>query len=105
VTAGNQATWSAGSAAPLLSPVDAGQALAWREGRLEYLNEPLSAVIADVNRYAKRPVTVQDASIGKIVFSGTVFTEDADVWIEALPKVFAVRLTVDRDDNLILATK
>ncbi len=56
VRAGDQFIYSEADATATLASVDTSSALAWRAGRLEYVNAPLSLVIADVNRYASRPL-------------------------------------------------
>lgn len=91
-TAGQQVIWDGKNALPIVAAVDVEQALAWKQGRLQYLNEPLAAVIEDVNRYASRPVEIRDPGVGEILFSGTVFTEATDVWLDALPAVFPIEV-------------
>jgi len=103
ITAGHKATWTADVASPALMPTDAEHALAWQQGRLDYVSEPLSVVIADVNRYSHRPIIIRDEAIGRIAFSGTVFTGSLDVWTQALPRVFPVELHSEPDGTLILA--
>ncbi|HWK74224.1 MAG TPA: FecR domain-containing protein, partial [Povalibacter sp.] len=63
VAAGYQLIWDKGASDGRkqilqLSQVDTAGMTAWREGRLEYVNEPLSVVIADVNRYSSRQLLV-----------------------------------------------
>ncbi|MBL8266527.1 FecR family protein [Steroidobacter sp.] len=93
VGAGNRIVWEvSGDSTPTIVPATAASTLAWKQGRLEYHNEPLAAVIADVNRYSRQPIVIEDEAAGRILFSGTVFTRATDVWIESLPQVFPVRL-------------
>jgi transmembrane sensor len=102
IVAGHQATWDADELAPVLTSANLPQTLAWQRGRLEYVNEPLADVIADVNRYLPRPVTIRDPAVGQIKFSGTVFTESSEVWLRALPQVFPVQLDTDGQGGLAL---
>jgi transmembrane sensor len=102
VKSGHQVIWTEGEATPVLAVVDVAQALAWKQGRLQYLNEPLAAVIADVNRYSSRKVTIGDAAAGEILFSGTVFTDATDAWLQALPNVFPIELQSNGDEQLVL---
>lgn len=104
VNAGEQVRWDR-SAAPVLRRANTGRVLAWRQGRLEYVNQPLSSVIADVNRYAKRPVIIGDRAAGRIRFTGTVFTRTADAWVQALPNEFPVELISTGGTTLILASR
>ena len=101
--AGEQLTSSEGPRGqPVVAPADVSRTLAWRQGRLEYLKEPLASVIADVNRYREHPVLIRDESVGRILFSGTVFTAHTDVWVKALPRVFPVHLSAGEHGELIL---
>jgi len=104
VTAGEQAGWSR-DARPALAKADVPRVLSWREGRLEYVAQPLSAVIADVNRYAHRPVVVGDNAAGEILFTGTVFTRTADEWVQSLPNEFPVELISNGGSSLVLASR
>jgi transmembrane sensor len=103
LTAGQQLTLVQGRGGQsVVAPADLPQALAWRQGRLEYQKEPLASVIADVNHYREHPVIVRDDSVGQILFSGTVFTAQTDTWVKALPQVFPVRLSTTENGELIL---
>lgn len=101
LAAGQQLTFIQGRRG-LVETADLPHALAWRQGRLEYQNEPLASVIADVNHYREHPVIIQDESVGHILFSGTVFTAQTDVWVNALPQVFPVRLDTTESGAAIL---
>lgn len=99
--AGSQVAWHAGtddqgaaapSDDPVITAIKPETAVGWREGRLEYLDEPLEAVIADINRYAARPVVIADEPARKLRFSGTVMVELTDEWLTALPRQFPVTL-------------
>ncbi len=104
VTAGEQAGWGP-DARPVLAQADAARALSWRDGRLEYVAQPLSSVIADVNRYAHRPVVIGDKSAGGILFTGTVFTRTADDWVQSLPNEFPLELISNGGASLVLASR
>ena len=67
--------------------------------------QPLSSVIADVNRYAHRPVVIGDAPAAGILFTGTVFTRTADEWVQSLPNEFPVELISNGGASLILASR
>ena len=105
VTAGEQVGWDRDARRPVLAKADVARALAWRDGRLEYVAQPLSSVIVDVNRYAHRPVVVGDKSAGEILFTGTVFTRTADDWVQSLPNEFPVELISNGGASLILASR
>ena len=105
VTSGHSAVIDARNAAPVVATVDAARVLSWRAGRLEYINEPLSAIVADLNRYSTKRVVIGDAAVGDIVFSGTVFTDATDVWLRALPQVFPVDVSTAPDGDVVLTPR
>lgn len=77
--------------------VDPNVALAWRSGRMEFIGDSLDTVIEAVNRYAVVPIVIDDPALGNLQFTGTVFLDSIDGWIDSLPKVFTV--VVDRSDK------
>jgi transmembrane sensor len=103
--AGKEAVWPAEAAAPTVAAVDPAHALAWREGRLDYLNEPLSSAVADINRYSQRRVIIRDAAVGRIVFSGTVLIGNTDDWVRALPNLFPIDVLTDAQGNVVLVAR
>lgn len=103
--AGQEVKWNGEAAQPVVTEVDPLRALAWREGRLEYVDEPLASVIADVNRYNKRPIVIRDPAAKNLAFTGTVFTGSTEEWLHALPGEFPVSLISDGGDEWILASR
>ena len=75
-----------------VSSTDPSRAAAWRDARLEFDNEPLSVVVANINRYSNRPVRIVDADLAPLTFTGTVRTDAIDDWLHALPKVLPLQV-------------
>jgi transmembrane sensor len=96
--AGEQLTYDHEGPAPRVTSADTDAALAWREGRLEYIREPLEAVIADLNRYTVHPVVIADEAAKALRFSGTVLTANTQEWIAALPGILP--LTVQNENGV-----
>ena len=65
-------------------------AASWVEGRFEYRGEPLRDVIEDLNRYADHRIVLTDPSLGSLRYSGTVFADHLDEWLEGLTGVLPV---------------
>jgi transmembrane sensor len=95
-----------------LDTVDASMQLAhadpitmasWQQGRLEFTREPLSAVIASVNRYSARRIEIDGAAVGDLRFTGTVFTDRLDDWVRGLPRIFPVELREAPSEVAIVA--
>lgn len=105
IEAGREVVWDSPAVKPVVKAVDPAHALAWQQGRLEYLNEPLDSAIADINRYSNRKIVIRDPALGELVFSGAVLTDSADVWVQSLPKLFPVDLLRDADGNIVLVSR
>jgi transmembrane sensor len=64
--------------------------VSWRDGRLVYYGDPLSAVITDLNRYAVDHIELADQTLGDLQYTGTVFPESVNDWLASLPNIFPV---------------
>ena len=71
-------------------------AIGWQDGRLAFQSEPLSRVLQDVNRYASKPISVDDPSLGDLMVTGTASRDDLGGWLESLERVFPVRIVEDQ---------
>jgi transmembrane sensor len=76
----------------------------WQGGRLEFAREPLRAVITSVNRYAGRQVMLENAQLGELRFTGTVFADRVEDWIQGLPEVFPVTVR-DEGVRVVIAAR
>ena len=91
LSAGNEVTWVVGSGKRVVRATDPERALAWRYGRLEYIDEPLSAVVADVNRYSSRRLVI-DPAVAQLTYTGTVLIGSIDEWLSAMPGEFPIKV-------------
>jgi transmembrane sensor len=98
VGAGERVAYEPGTQRFQTSAVSAQRALAWRERRLEFVNEPLEVVIANVNRYASTSIEIADPAAARLTFTGTVLPEELPSWLNALPSVLPVRVERSGDD-------
>jgi transmembrane sensor len=92
VSAGQQVVFDPATAQFSLTHISAQQAMSWQEDRLEFVDEPLSSVIANVNRYSRRPLMLATPDLNGLVFTGTVYTNAIDNWLGALPQVMPVQV-------------
>jgi transmembrane sensor len=100
VAAGQQL--SAGRDGPTLSRVAPSDVASWRSGRLSYSNAPLSLVVADISRYAGKPVRV-DPSLENAHFSGSLVIGDGSRLLSDLALVIGARIDRDKDHDRISA--
>ncbi|NID16399.1 FecR family protein [Luteibacter yeojuensis] len=90
--AGREVSFDPETQAMRILDVDPATATAWRGHRLEFVNEPLSSVVENVNRYSSRPLRLADPALGRLTFTGTVQVDTIDSWVAALPRVFPLRV-------------
>ncbi len=90
--AGHQVVVDASAGMSGITRASTQAATAWRTGRLEYLDEPLKYVVADVNRYSHAQILVVDAQLAELRVTGTVFENDVDGWLLSLEKFMPVRV-------------
>ena len=91
LSVGEQLSINSRDGSASLQLVAPGGIAAWREGLLQYRDEPLQSVIADVARYSTRDIVVADAETAELRITGTVFTNDVESWIESLEAALPVR--------------
>jgi transmembrane sensor len=90
--AGQELTLTDSGQAALRSGIDPELALAWREGKLVFDNEPLERVVARMNNYVSTPITVQ-ADIANLPISGVFKAGDTEAFIGAVKVYFAIEET------------
>jgi transmembrane sensor len=86
----------------LTAVAQSGQAGGWRQGRLAYDDAPLAEVVADLNRYSQRPLTVDSAATGRLKVTAAFDVAQADRFVAELPRVLPVRLASDGRGGRIL---
>lgn len=89
--AGEQAALAQQGKVVRVARVDARTVSSWKQGQLRFNDEPLAAVLANLNRYASREIVIADPSIADMRFSGTVLVDNIDGWLAATCRVFALR--------------
>lgn len=81
----------AGSIA-IVHEVDPVLTTSWVNGRLAYVGATLETVIADLNRYSRTELIIGDAEAGEMIFTGTIFSDDIDNWLQGLERAFPLRV-------------
>lgn len=102
LSAGHQLSVEPSGAPPLLVPVDANAVAGWRNGRLQYMNEPLASIVTDLGRYSVRGIEIADPRIGELRVTGTVFEHNIDLWLESLETMFPIRVVHEADGRIRL---
>lgn len=79
-----------GRAAEPIEAIDTRVATAWRHGTLKFIREPFGYVVADVERYSNVQITIADAAIADLRYTGTVIPNEIDDWLDMLPHAFPI---------------
>lgn len=83
-------------------PASSSEALAWRSGSMGFVDEPLSVVVDNVNRYAQRTVLLADSGLADLRYTGTVVHGREADWLTALQAVFPLRAETDGQGRILL---
>ena len=94
---------AAGHAARI-SAVNPEDAFAWRSGRLVYRGQPLSVVVAELNRHFQQPVTLADPQTGRQPVSGVLVLDNEKAVVERLA-LMAPIAAVSSDTGYVLRLK
>jgi transmembrane sensor len=86
-------------------PSDPVAASAWRSGTLHFQNQPLSEVIATVNRYAARRIVIEDPQVGALIFNGTARTDLIAGWLQGLAVALPVTVNELSDGRHLIAAR
>ncbi|MDO6476142.1 FecR domain-containing protein [Alteromonas sp. 1_MG-2023] len=84
-----------------VSPVNAS--LAWKDGKLQYMEEKLMYVVEDINRYSKIKIRFAGEEAKEFLYSGTVFTGNLEQWVEVLPHAFPLSVSYVGDSEIVLS--
>lgn len=66
--------------------------LAKQEGRFQYNAEPLRYIVADLNRYSKLPIQIEDPDAAVLLVTGTVLERDLQGWLQGLEQALPVKV-------------
>lgn len=79
-----------------------GRLLAWRRGKMRFDNTPISAAVAEMNRYYRTPIEL-DAAVADSPVTGEFDIADQNAAVRALAAAFS--LDVERRPDRILLTQ
>ncbi|MET0310176.1 MAG: FecR domain-containing protein [Sphingomonas sp.] len=70
--------------------VDVDRQLLWRDGFVEFDDEPLGHAVAEINRYASRPITLSNDGVAALHVSGLYRTGSPDQFVDAVQGILPV---------------
>lgn len=89
---GSEVTYSQAGGLGASRTVNPERVAGWTRGVLTFIDRPLVAVVADLNRYSSRLITIEDDAIRSIRVTGSVTVGGISEWLRALENVIAVEL-------------
>jgi transmembrane sensor len=93
------------AALPEVSPANIQYVTAWTTGQLMFDNEKLSDVVARINRYTDKPITIDDPKVGAMRISGVFNTGDLAGFVVIVTQYLPVRAVSDDTGNVSLKSK
>lgn len=82
--------------------IDASNAMAWQQGRLLFDGTPLSVAIAEIQRYRKAPIILQDQQAASLRISGAYDITGIESLIDTLPMSVAVKVHRKANGTVII---
>ena len=101
---GQRVTFSKSTRRLLVASVDPKIAGSWRDGRLQFVGEPLEDVVGVINRYSAPQIVVAPA-LQQTRFTGTVSPTHVRDWLEALEQIYAVEMVDQGADGILIRSR
>lgn len=90
---------------PAVTTVDPAEVGGWRQGRLQYMDEPLSDVVDDLSRYSTRRIIVGDADVANMRVTGVVFLDNINGWLASLESTFPVNVATEGNGSVLIHSR
>jgi transmembrane sensor len=88
-----------------IEPVNVERATAWAQGELVFDNEPLSSVVARINRYTTSRVDLADEATANLKISGVFHTGDLEGFVSTITSYLPLRAIPAGDGTIQLARR
>lgn len=89
-------------ARPQVRATDVKRVVSWRHGQIVFENERLEDAIAEMNRYSRRQVVLDDEHLASLKISGAFNTGDTGTFVEALSAYFPIEHSAAQGDTIVL---
>lgn len=81
-------------------PAASDRMLAWRSGKVDFVDQPVAAAVAEFNRYNVRQLVVVDPALARERFDGIFRVNDPDAFARAVGESFDVPVDTSRAGEL-----
>lgn len=101
-----QAFTAKAGAAGAVSSADVDDALAWKQGVVEFRDQPLSEAVAQLNRYTRARIIIRDPKVAALRITGVFKTGDVRRFGRSVSEVLPVRMIArDVDTYELVSTR
>lgn len=90
---------------PLVGAAPPGSAGAWAQGRLVYVEAPLSELVADLNRYYPAGVRLADPELANYKLTASFQVGEVETFFATLPDAAPVDISRDAAGRVTIATR
>jgi transmembrane sensor len=101
LTRGNRLQYDTGQKLMRVAHVDPDRLLLWRGGMIEFDNSSLEDAVSELNRYAAKPLSIEDQRLRGIKFSGGFRVGDVSAVLFTLRERFDVA-AVEEEGRIVL---
>ncbi|MBO9557974.1 MAG: FecR domain-containing protein [Caulobacter sp.] len=93
-------------AAGKVAAIDLDEALAWKQGVVEFHDQPLSEAVGLLNRYTRAQIVIKDPKVAALRVTGVFKTGDVERFGRAVSQVLPVRMVArDADTYELVSAK
>lgn len=103
LTANQQLTVDRGGATEPVREVDSRRELAWATGRLIFRNDPISAVVAEFNRYNAVQLAVADEKLASRPMTGVFNAMEPEAFLAFLKSVAPVQVVRTSETRITIS--
>lgn len=81
------------------------QTLAWQHGLMTFQDQPLAAIVQELNRLNERQISLRDEPIAALRFSGTIRSDNVDGFVRLLETSFGADVAPGRGGEIQVRTR
>ena len=104
LNAGTQVAASLDGAVGRIREVNPQEVASWHSGRMVFVDRTLRSVVADLNRYSSKPVTLAATDVADMRVSGNIKLDQMEIWLQALGPAFGIDL-LHHEHGMILVSR
>jgi len=93
------------SGAVRVVPAMLDRSLSWEDGRLDFVDEPLTRAVERINRYTDTPIVVGDAAAGRLLVNGVFDAGDTQSFVRGMTALFPISAKYDSKKVTLVSGK